>query len=172
MRNIPCLKWLTERGMSLSESEYYTSPRFTQRFVNPRGLSCSCHTALSSYEKLEVKITIYPHIFLTLPDCGSWPRAQLLLTTNKRGVVEMKCYYHTVNAHPDDPTNCLGSHLFDSVRVDCGLWLQYADWFWFLGALGHLANFLRNEVVDTIEGFDRTLYQTDSFCCSCYERAG
>lgn len=62
------------------------------------------------------------------------------------------------------------SHLFDAVRVDSGLWLQYADWLRFLGALGHLADFLRDEVVDTIKGFDCTLYQTDTFCCSCDER--
>lgn len=62
------------------------------------------------------------------------------------------------------------SHLFDAVRVDSGLWLQYADWLGFLGALGHLADFLRDEIVDTIKGFDCTLYQTDTFCCSCDER--
>lgn len=62
------------------------------------------------------------------------------------------------------------SHLFNAVGVDGGLWLQYADWFRFLGALGHLADFLRNEVVDTIKGFDCTLYQTDTFCCSYGER--
>lgn len=62
------------------------------------------------------------------------------------------------------------SHLFDAVRVDSGLWLQYADWFGFLGALGHFADFLRNEVVDTIESFDCTLYQTYTFCCSCTDR--
>lgn len=59
------------------------------------------------------------------------------------------------------------SHLFNAVGVDGGLWLQYADWFGFLGTLGHFADFLRNEVVDTIEGLDRTLYQADALCCSC-----
>ncbi|TNN76667.1 hypothetical protein EYF80_013119 [Liparis tanakae] len=49
------------------------------------------------------------------------------------------------------------SHLFDAVWVDGGLWLQYADRLGFLGTLGHLADFLRNEVVDTIEGLDCTL---------------
>ena len=62
------------------------------------------------------------------------------------------------------------SHLFDAVGVDGGLWLQYADWFRFLSALGHLADFLRNEVMDAIEGFDCTLYQTDTFCCAYDER--
>lgn len=79
----------------------------------------------------------------------------------------MNWSYGLVNAHPIDPANGPGSHLFDAVWVDCGLWLQYADWFRFLGALGHLTDFLRDEVVDTIKGFDCTLYQTDAFCRSC-----
>lgn len=62
------------------------------------------------------------------------------------------------------------THLLDAVRVDGGLWLQYADRFGFLGALGHFADFLRDEVVDAIEGFDCTLYQTDAFCCSWRRR--
>lgn len=64
------------------------------------------------------------------------------------------------------------AYLFDAVGVDGGLWLQYADWFRFLGALGHLADFLRNKVVDTIEGFNCTLYQTDTLCCSCDDKRG
>ncbi len=84
----------------------------------------------------------------------------------------MNCSFHIVTTHPHDPTDCTESHLFDAVGVDSGLWLQYADWFGFLGALGHLTDFLRNEVVDTIECFDCTLYQTDAFCCSCDERGG
>lgn len=63
--------------------------------------------------------------------------------------------------------DCTVSHLFNTVRVDSGLWLQYADWFGFLGTLGHFTDFLCNEVVDTIEGLDCTLYQTDALCCSC-----
>lgn len=59
------------------------------------------------------------------------------------------------------------SHLFDPVGVDCSLGLEYTDWLRFLGALRHLAHFLCNEVVDAIEGFDCTLNQTDTFCCSC-----
>lgn len=62
------------------------------------------------------------------------------------------------------------SHLFDAVGVDCGLWLQYADWLRFLGALRHLADLFCDEVVDAIECFDCTLYQTHTFCCSCNER--
>lgn len=84
----------------------------------------------------------------------------------------MNCSYHIVTTHTRDPIDCPVSHLFDAVGVDSGLWLQYADWFGFLGTLGHLADFLRNEVVDTIEGFDCTLYQTDAFCCSYDERRG
>ncbi len=82
----------------------------------------------------------------------------------------MSCSYHIVTTHPHGPVDCTVSHLFDTVGVDCGLWLQYADWLGFLGALGHLTDFLCNKVVDTIEGFDCTLYQTDTFCCSCEGR--
>lgn len=70
----------------------------------------------------------------------------------------------------NDLDSFTGSYLFDTVRVNCGLWLQYADRFWFLGTLGHLADLLCNEVVHTIEGFDGTLYETYSFSCSCDER--
>lgn len=59
------------------------------------------------------------------------------------------------------------SHLFNTVRIDGGLWLQYADRFRFLGTLRHFADFLRNEVVDTIESLNSTLYQADTLCCSC-----
>lgn len=62
------------------------------------------------------------------------------------------------------------SHLFDAVRVNSSLRLQYADWFGFLGALRHLPYFLCDKVVDTIQGFNGTLYQTDTLCCSCDER--
>lgn len=61
-------------------------------------------------------------------------------------------------------------HLFDTVRVNSSLRLEYADWFRFLGALRHLTNFLRDKVVDTVKGFNCSLYQADAFCCSCEDR--
>lgn len=82
----------------------------------------------------------------------------------------MNCSCRTVTTHTLRTIDCTVSHLFDAVWVDSGLWLQYADWFGFLCALGHLADFLRDEVVNTIEGFDCTLYQTDAFCCSCEDK--
>lgn len=61
-------------------------------------------------------------------------------------------------------------HLFDAVGVDSGLWLQYADWLCFLGALRHLTDFLRDEAVDAIQRLDCTLYQTYTLCGSCVKR--
>ena len=58
-------------------------------------------------------------------------------------------------------------YLFDAVGVDGGLWLKYAHGLTLLGALGHLADLLRDEIVDAIQSFHGTLYQTHTLCCSC-----
>lgn len=57
-------------------------------------------------------------------------------------------------------------HLFDTVRVDCGLWLKYTNWLCFLSALRHLPHLLRDEVMDAIQRLYSALDQADTLCCS------
>lgn len=66
---------------------------------------------------------------------------------------------------PDDP-----SHLFNAVWVDRGLWLKYAHWLCFGGALRHLPDLLGYEIMDTVKGLHSTLDQTHSLSRSCQKQ--
>ena len=62
-------------------------------------------------------------------------------------------------------------YLFNAVGVDGGLRLQDADGLRLLAALWHLANLLRDEVMDPVQGLHGALDQAHALRRSCAKQA-